>query len=169
MIRSLSIGRNTANHDQQFRLNNSVQAAHHFCKLLLTVGPAARDSARYTGDFGFVMISFSCLFIIEACKLYPTVVENSGRILATVEEIALLIKELAINQSHGPYLQGNIILQKLHELEKQDQIEPSNSEAPVAPFSYEAGDVEGFVMDPIWDLLNFFPDIQEQNQLHFHP
>lgn len=163
MIRSLGIGRTHMDQDQQFRLNNSVQAAHHFCELLLTAGPAERDGARYTGDFGFVMISFSCLFIVEACKLYPTVVQNSDRILATVEEIALFLKEVTINSNHGPYVQGNIILQKLLELEKPSQVHLGHSEAAAVPFLFEPSDVDGFqgfMMDPIWDMLNFFPDVQ---------
>ncbi|CZR62617.1 uncharacterized protein PAC_12514 [Phialocephala subalpina] len=141
MIRSLSIGHSNVDSDQQFRLNNSVQAAHHFCELLLNAGPAERDGARYTGDFGFVMISFSCLFILEACKLYPTAVQDSDRILATVEEVALFLEELAVNSSHGPYLQGNIIQKKLHELDKHRQVDSGHSEAPVAPFSFEPGDM----------------------------
>lgn len=164
MIRTLSIGRGSMDNDQPFRLNNSVQAAHHFCELLLNAGPAERDGARYTGDFGFVMISFSSLFILEACKLYPAAMQNSDHILTTVEEIALFIKELAVNSNHGPYLQGNIILQKLHELDRHRQVDPGHSEAQVTPFSFEPGHVEGFqgfMMDPIWDMLNFFPDVHE--------
>lgn len=84
---------------------------------------------------------------------------DSEHILETVEEVALLIKKLAINSSHGPCLQRSIILNKLQELHKHSEVEPGSSETLIAPFSYESGELEGFMMDPIWDMLNFFPNV----------
>ncbi|KUJ10467.1 uncharacterized protein LY89DRAFT_740179 [Mollisia scopiformis] len=161
MIRNLSIGRNLTT-DQQVRIKNSVQAAHYFCEHLLDLGPVYRDAARYMGDFGFVMVSFSCLFIIEACKNYRSLLQDEHRMLGTVEEVALLMKQLAISPSstHGPGLQASIVLYRLHELDKHDETEAALEEAPGAQYSFTSADAEGFMMDPIWDLLNFFPEIK---------
>lgn len=163
MIRNLSVGRGNIKRDQQARLNNSVHAAHHFCEHLIDLGPACRDAARYMGDLGFVMVTFSCLFVIEACKHYPTVVQDTDPKLATIEEVALLMKQLTVcpNSDHGPNLQAKIILQKLHELDERDQVQPGLLEdLSSTQLPFEPNDTEGFLMDPIWDLLNFFPEVQ---------
>lgn len=79
--------------------------------------------------------------------------------LGTIEEVASLMKQLAISPSsdHGPNLQANIILQKLRELEERDQLHPGHPEISGTQLPFDA---EGFMMDPIWDLMNFFPEIQ---------
>jgi hypothetical protein len=110
------------------------------------------------GDFGFVMISFSCLFVVEACRSYHSIVHGADRMLATIEEVALLMKQLAISPSsdHGPNLQANIILRKLRELDERHQLQPGHLEISGTQLPF---DTEGFLMDPIWDLMNFFPEI----------
>ncbi len=148
---------------QKHALNRSVTDAANFCQFFRDLGPAIRDSARYTADFGFVMISFSCLFIIQACETFHSQITGLFEHLSNVEEVAQLMKELAINSSHGPSFQSRNIMAKLHHVYENLPAESRETGMPgphsvLQHFLFGAGQDEMFTMDPEWDLLDFFPD-----------
>jgi hypothetical protein len=98
-------------------LHRSVTAAATFVRLLTDMDPVTKDErVRYLADFGFVMISFCCQFIIRACETFgsgiPDILEN----LATVEEAAQLMKEVAIDSSHSPALYSAFISRGLEKV-----------------------------------------------------
>jgi hypothetical protein len=151
---------------QQDALNKSVAAAANFCRFTLELGPAIRDAARYMADFGFVMISFACVFIIQACENFRSSVEGATEYLNDVESVAQMLKEFAVNSNHGPSFQARIIMAKLQKMNEGativgagEQGEPEDDEVMNQQFQLDAGDEAGFMNDPLWDLLDFFPDI----------
>ena len=87
--------------------------------------------------------------------------------LDTVDAMAQLMKELAINTSHGPGFQSQMIsakLQKAHEqkeLRENDNFNGSEQAMTNQQFSFVEGQDEMIMIDPLWDLWNFFPDIPE--------
>jgi hypothetical protein len=119
------------------------------------------------GDFGFVMISFSCLFIIQACEMFSPFITGVVEHLDTVDSLAQLMKELAINASHGPGFQARMITEKLHRayekviLHNEDNLDGSGDARMAQQYSLEEEQDKLVMIDPLWDLWNFFPDIPE--------
>ena len=151
---------------QQDALNRSVAAAADFCKFTLDLGPAIRDAARYMADFGFVMISFACIFIIQACENFCSKINGAAEYLNDVEAVAQMLKEFAVNSNQGPSFQARIILAKLQNMNEIESLSrPADAgnrsgDEPVGQeFRFGFGDEEGLLNDPLWDLLDFFPDI----------
>lgn len=166
LIRNLRLGGDRLTPSQRDALNKSVIDASDFCRFFMELGPATRDAARYMGDFGFVMISFSCLFIIQACETFRSAIDGILEHLATVEESAQLMKELAITSSHIPGIQGRNILAKLNQVcetlpsSSHDFVRIEDWGAAVQHFPFSTGQGETFMIDPMWDLLDFFPEYQ---------
>lgn len=151
---------------QQDCLNRSVAAAANFCKFTLELGPAIRDAARYMADFGFVMISFSCIFIIQACENFYSSIDRAAEYLNDVEAVAQMLKEFSVNSNQGPSFQARIIVAKLQKMnENESLVRPREvgdipgDESSGQDFRFGVGEEEGFMNDPLWDLLDFFPDI----------
>jgi hypothetical protein len=160
------VGANGLTNFQQDALNRSVGAAVSFCKLTLELGPAIRDAARYMADFGFVMISFACIFIVQACENFYSSVNGAADDLSDVEAVAQMLKEFAVNSNQGPSLQARVILGRLQKMnETRSLVGPRDisnrpgEEIMGQDFRFGHGVEEGFVNDPLWNLLNFFPDI----------
>jgi hypothetical protein len=159
-------GANGLSDFQQQALNRSVAAAANFCKFTLELGPAIRDAARYMADFGFVMISFACIFIIQACENFYTSINGATEYLSDVEAVAQMLREFAINSNHGPSFQARMIMAKLQKMNESaaimaagDSSSRPEDEITNQQFGLDVGDMEGFMNDPLWDLLDFFPDI----------
>lgn len=153
---------------QQDALNRSVAAAANFCRFTLELGPAIRDAARYMADFGFVMISFACVFIIQACENFRSSVDGATEYLKDVEDVAQMLKEFAVNSNHGPSFQAKIILAKLQKVNERvtrgiaDEVgSRSVDDTMNQQFHVDVGDEAVFMNDPLWNLLDFFPDIPE--------
>lgn len=160
------VGANGLSNFQQDALNRSVAAAVRFCKLTLELGPAVRDAARYMADFGFVMISFACLFILQACGNFYSSVNGAADYLSDVEAVAQMLKEFAFNSNQGLSFQARFILVKLQKItETRSLVGPRDISDRTGEgimgqgFRFGHGDEEGFVNDPLWNLLDFFPDI----------
>jgi hypothetical protein len=151
---------------QQDSLNRSAAAAANFCKCTLELGPAIRDAARYMADFGFVMISFACIFIIQACENFYSSIDGAAEYLNDVEAVAQMLKEFAVNSNQGPSFQARIILTKLQRLNENESLmrprevnDIRGDESLGQDFRFSVGEEEGFMNYPLWDLLDFFPDI----------
>lgn len=151
---------------QQDALNRSVAAAANFCRFTLELGPAIRDAARYMADFGFVMISFACLFIIQACENFYSRIDRVAEYISDVEGVAHMLKEFAINSNHGPNFQARTIIAKLQRMNEVvagggagEVMNRAGDEMMNQQFRPGVGVEEDFMNDPLWDLLDFFPEI----------
>jgi hypothetical protein len=160
------VGANGLSNFQQEALNRSVAAAASFCKFTLELGPAIRDAARYMADFGFVMISFACIFIIQAYENFHSRIDRAGEYLSDVEAVAQMLKEFAVNSNHGPSFQARIIMARLQKVNENmalmgagDVVGRPEDEMMNQQFHLDVGDEAGFMNDPLWDLLDFFPDV----------
>ena len=159
-------GTNGLSDFQKEALSRSVAAAANFCKFTLELGPAIRDAARYMADFGFVMISFACIFIIQACENFYTSINGATEYLSDVEAVAQMLREFAVNSNHGPSFQARMIMAKLQKMNETPAIMAAGNpnsrpedETTNQQVGLDAGEVEGFMNDPLWNLLDFFPDI----------
>ena len=98
---------------QQASVRRSVTAAASFC----TGDPVSKDErVRYLADFGFVMVSFCCLFVIRACEAFGSCLPDLLDHLTTVDEAAQLMKEVATDSDQAPSLYSTLISKKLEEL-----------------------------------------------------
>jgi hypothetical protein len=149
---------------QQDALNKSVAAAANFCRFTLELGPAIRDAARYMADFGFVMMSFACLFIIQACENFYSRIDGVAEYISDVEGVAQMLKEFAINLNHGPNFQARTITAKLQRMNEvvagggAGEIMNGIEDEMHQQFRPVVGE-EDFMNDPLWHLLDFFPEI----------
>jgi hypothetical protein len=160
------VGANGLSSFQQDALNRSVAAAVSFCKLTLELGPAIRDAARYMVDFGFVMISFACIFILQACENFYSSVNRASDYLSDVEAVAQMLKEFAVNSNQGPSFQSRLILAKLQKIDEtrspvgpRDISNRPGEENMGQDFRFGHGGEEESVNDPLWNSLDFFPNI----------
>jgi hypothetical protein len=99
--------------NQAQSLFKSVSAASSCCDLMLQLSPLAKDASRYIADFGFVMISFCCLYVIQACELFGLSYPTLNQHLRKVELAAQLMLELATDSRHSPALYGEWILGRM--------------------------------------------------------
>ncbi|PVH73242.1 hypothetical protein DL98DRAFT_538490 [Cadophora sp. DSE1049] len=162
LIRNVRLVGNSLRPSQVDALNRSISDASDFCQFSLELGPSSREAARYMADFGFVMISFSCLFIIQVCEAFHSAIHAPHEHLSKVEEVAQLMKELAINSSHGPSFQSQNIMSKLKRAYEKFSTTAAE-DGSVAnrgvdqSFLFAPGQ-DAFFMDPQWDMLDFFPE-----------
>jgi len=112
------------------------------------------------------MISFACIFIIQACENFGSKINRAAEYLSDVEAVAQMLKEFAVNSNQGPSFQARIILAKLQNMnEIESSARPADAgdrpgdEIVGQDFRFGLGDEEGLLNDPLWDLLDFFPDI----------
>ncbi|KAK0118377.1 hypothetical protein ONS95_012666 [Cadophora gregata] len=159
LIRNFRLVDSSLKPSQVDALNRCISDASDFCQLSLELGPSSREAARYMADFGFVMISFSCQFIIHVCGAFHSAVQAPFEHLSKVEEVAQLMKELAINSSQGPCIQSQIIMSKLTRV--YEKIAPTGIRA--ASNSNHGGDQrlnvvlgQDSYMEQQWDMLDFF-------------
>ena len=143
-------------------LNRCISDAASFCQFFLDLGPSGRETARYMADFGFVMISFACLFIIQACETFYSTIDAPDAHLSTVDDVAQLMKELAINSSHGSNFQSQNILAKLRQAYERIPNRAQTGDRWVGnPGTFQPipTDIcqDSFLMDPQWNMLDFFP------------
>jgi hypothetical protein len=117
-------------------------------------------------DFGFVMISFACLFIIQACENFYARIDGVAEYVSDVEAVSQMLKEFAVNSNHGPNFQARTIMAKLQRMNEVvsgggavDVMNRVGDELMHQQFRAGVADEEDFMNDPLWDLLDFFPDI----------
>jgi hypothetical protein len=124
-----------------------------------------KDTLRYMGDFGFVMLSFSCLFIIQACEVFGSPLPDILKPLEIVEEVAQLMTELGINVHHGPRFYGRSILARLHSLSEagiwprtDNDVTRYGDVSIEEQYSFSTGLEDVDSTDPLWEFTNFFLD-----------
>ncbi|KIW24899.1 uncharacterized protein PV07_10582 [Cladophialophora immunda] len=91
----------------------SVEAAHACSRCLMDIPPLRRENIRYMADFGYALIAFCCLYIIQACELFGPTLPNPTKYLDSVEEVATFMREMAVANNTTPQFYGNSILQQL--------------------------------------------------------
>lgn len=102
----------TAQMTREFVLK-SVEAAHTCCRSLQDIPPSRRENARYVADFGFAVIAFCCLYIIQAYELYGSTAPILQSYLPSVEEVAIFMTEMAVGNNRAPSWYGTWVLQRL--------------------------------------------------------
>ncbi|KAG0652138.1 hypothetical protein D0Z07_1367 [Hyphodiscus hymeniophilus] len=158
--RSFNLSDPQLSEQQQILVRRSVSAAVAFVKILTDMDPVTKDErVRYLADFGFVMISFCCQFIIRACEAFGSGIPDIMETLTTVEEAAQLMKEVAIDSSHSPALYGSLISRGLEKLRTiifpvDDSFDAENT-ALSLPNEWES---ELMLMDPLWEFSTYLGD-----------
>lgn len=146
--------------EHQALVRRSVTTAATFVKLLTDMDPVTKgERVRYLADFGFVMISFCCQFIIRVCEAFGSSIPDVMEQLATVEDAAQLMKEVAIDSSHSPALYSSLISRGLEKLRTaivpaEDLFDAQNT-ALRSPNQWEN---ELMLMDPLWEFSAFLED-----------
>jgi hypothetical protein len=143
----------------QMFVRRSVTAAATFVKLLTDMDPVTKDErVRYLADFGFVMISFCCQFIIRACEAFGSGIPDITEHLVTVEEAAQLMKEVAIDSSHSPALYSSLISRGLEKLRTAMIPAEDPFDRTVDLTSPNQWENELMLMDPLWEFSAFLGD-----------
>lgn len=163
LIRNLRLAGTKISPSEVDTLRKSISNASDFCQFLLDLGPSSREGARYMSDSGFVMISFSCLFIIRVCELFRSAVQTPDEHLRKVEEVAQLMRELATSSSHGPSFQSeNIMLRLKQANDKKFATAVENGSITsrgTDQLSPNAPGQDSYFMDPQWEIPDFFPEL----------
>ena len=163
LIRNLRLAGTKISPSEVDTLRKSISNASDLCQFLLDLGPSSREGARYMSDSGFVMISFSCLFIIRSCELFRSAVQTPDEHLRKVEEVAQLMRELATSSSHGPSFQSeNIMLRLKQANDKKFPTAVENGSITsrgTDQLSPNAPGQDSYFMDPQWEIPDFFPEL----------
>ena len=144
----------------QILVRRSVTAAATFVKLLTDMDPVTKEErVRYLADFGFVMISFCCQFIIRACEAFGSGMPDIMEHLTAVEEAAQLMKEVAIDSNHSPALYSSLISKGLEKrrtaVVPAEHLFDAQTTAFDSPYQWEN---ELMLMDPLWEFSAFIGD-----------
>lgn len=91
----------------------SVQAAHACSRCLVDISPLRRENIRYMAEFGYAVVAFCCLYLIQAYEFFGTALPMSKSYMASVEEVATFMTEMAVANNTAPRLYGNSILRQL--------------------------------------------------------
>lgn len=91
----------------------SVQAAHACSRCLVDIPPLRRENIRYMAEFGYALVAFCCLYIIQAYDFFGTTLPILKSYLASVEEVATFMTEMAVANNTAPRLFGHSILRQL--------------------------------------------------------
>ncbi|KAH7391618.1 hypothetical protein BKA64DRAFT_110100 [Cadophora sp. MPI-SDFR-AT-0126] len=163
LIRNVRLISSNLRPSQIDALNRSISDASDFCQFSLELGPSSREAARYMTDFGFVMISFACIFIIQACEAFHTAIQAPYEHLGTVEEVAQLMKELAINSTHGPSFQSQNIMKKVTRANERVSTTAAKDGSVVIRGADQSSSLatsqDAHFMEPQLDMLDFFPQL----------
>ena len=144
----------------QILVRKSVTAAATFVKLLTDMDPVTKEErVRYLADFGFVMISFCCQFIIRACEAFGSGMPDIMEHLTAAEEAAQLMKEVAIDSNHSPALYSSLVSRGLEKLRTAVVSAEHPFDAQTAAFnSPYQWENELMLMDPLWEFSTFLGD-----------
>ncbi|OAL46512.1 hypothetical protein IQ07DRAFT_634756 [Pyrenochaeta sp. DS3sAY3a] len=85
--------------------SSHVEVAQAFLHCLTRLSPIAKDRLRYMCDFGFVMISYACLFILRATKS-PFNANWKAELVGDVSEAAALMLSFSAKKSDRPAIYG---------------------------------------------------------------
>ncbi|ETI27796.1 hypothetical protein G647_00245 [Cladophialophora carrionii CBS 160.54] len=91
----------------------SVKAAHACSRCLVDLPPLRREFARYMAEFGYAYMAFCCLYIIQAYELFGSALPALESYLASVEEVATFLTELAVASNTTPRLYGDLTMRQL--------------------------------------------------------
>ncbi|KIW73779.1 hypothetical protein PV04_01871 [Phialophora macrospora] len=91
----------------------SVKAAHACSRCLVDIPPLRRENTRYMAEFGYALISFCCLYIIQAYELFGSALPTLGSYLTSVEEVATFMTEMAVANNTAPRLYGASVMRQL--------------------------------------------------------
>jgi hypothetical protein len=94
-------------------LLKSVKAAHACSRCLVDIPPLRRENTRYMAEFGYALISFCCLYIIQAYELFGSALPTLGSYLTSVEEVATFMTEMAVANNTAPRLYGASVMRQL--------------------------------------------------------
>lgn len=100
----------------------SAEVASYCCDFMLDLSPLQKDSCRYIADFGFAMISFCCLYIINAFELFGSRHATLGTYIRKVEQSARLMIELSVGSNSCPKTYGEWILARIENLEARNLV-----------------------------------------------
>jgi hypothetical protein len=99
---------------RQFILK-SVAAAYRCTRCLVDLAPLKRERMRYMAEFGYVLLAFCCIYIIQAHEIFGEALPVLESFLLSAEETATLMTEMAVASSKAPRLYGESLLQRLSE------------------------------------------------------
>lgn len=90
----------------------SVEAAHTCARYLLDLPPLRRENVRYMADFGFAVIAFCCLYILQAYELFGKTLPELQNYISSVREVGTFMLEMAVANNVAPRLFGLSVLQQ---------------------------------------------------------
>jgi hypothetical protein len=161
LTRNFKISNSHLAEQHQILLQRSAEAAGTFVRLITNMDPVTKDErVRYLADFGFVMLSFCCQFIIRACEAFGPTVPKIMEHLTTVKDAVQLMKEIAIDSSHSPAIYSALIgtgLEKLKAITIPTGrvIDEQNTDIDNPLNEW----VDGLMsMDPLWDFDTYIQD-----------
>ncbi|KAJ9607129.1 hypothetical protein H2200_008201 [Cladophialophora chaetospira] len=93
----------------------SVKAAHDCARCLVDIPPLRRETVRYMSEFGYGLIAFCCIYMIQAHKLFGAALPDLERFLTSVEEVATFMSEMAVANNAAPRLYGQTIMRLLRQ------------------------------------------------------
>ncbi|KAL7917374.1 hypothetical protein ACQKWADRAFT_306962 [Trichoderma austrokoningii] len=77
------------------------------------LSPVAQESLRYISDFAFIMLLFTCTFILQACESHHMTLEEKQKKLKAVSTTAKLLVDLGIHAFHFPSIFGKSLQKRL--------------------------------------------------------
>jgi hypothetical protein len=114
----------------------------------MNLSPVGKDALRYMSDFGFVMITFAALFVVQVCQNVRSVYAELEGALGRVSELAELMIDLAVGSGHFTAQLGRSLQLRVTQVREQTSGEAHAPDDPqtqttIAQPGLDADQVEG--------------------------
>ena len=120
-LRFITLAGTPLTRTQRESVKYCVDCAASVLNLILDLNPVHKDGTRYMSDFGFVMLAFACLFILQAYQTIEIVLEERVEKLDLVAAMAQLMIELGPASDHCAVLYGRSLQQRLKNIHQQNE------------------------------------------------
>jgi hypothetical protein len=99
---------------QSDAIGRAIDSALRVLGLSRKIGPALRDQLRYFPGFLFVSLSFCSSFVLQAIEAFPSMFPSPAAELDLVKNIAVFMKDLSVDKSHGAWVAGASLLRQVN-------------------------------------------------------
>ncbi|KAH8811043.1 hypothetical protein F5884DRAFT_854404 [Xylogone sp. PMI_703] len=103
---------------QRVSVERCIEHAASILNGILGFGPVLKDSLRYMTDYGFVMLAFVSLVILQAYGTIEPALSDKVKNINTVAAIAQLMIDIALNSTHCAALYGKALQRRLAQMQE---------------------------------------------------
>lgn len=158
-LRSYQLPMGSPSANKRESVKRCVDLAICMLRSIQGLSPVSKDRLRYISDFGFVMMAYPCLFILQAYQTATLLLpdEERDRDFGVVSSIANLMVGLALNSNHCSAVYGSSLQNRVASLRlplEKTLVQAVPSSSPISPVLTNSDINQDFQLDDMHDMLD---------------